>query len=82
VQLEALEDKSGVQVVEVADGSPAAKAGLELEDIITKIDGQAVTENGDIVSKVQSAKAGDKLQLTVKRGDSEKQLEVTLAPAR
>ena len=81
VQLEALEDKSGVQVVEVADGSPAAKAGLELEDIITKIDGQAVTENGDIVSKVQSAKAGDKLQLTVKRGDSEKQLEVTLAPA-
>jgi serine protease Do len=82
VQLEALEDKSGVQVVEVADGSPAAKAGLELEDIITKIDGQAVTENGDIVSKVQSAKAGDKLQLTVKRGGSEKQLEVTLAPAR
>jgi serine protease Do len=81
VQLEALEDKSGVQVVEVADGSPAAKAGLELEDIITKIDGEAVTENGDIVSKVQSAKAGDKLQLTVKRGDSEKQLEVTLAPA-
>ena len=82
VKLEALEDKSGVQVVEVADGSPAAKAGLELEDIITKIDGANVTENGDIVSKVQSAKAGDKLKLTVKRGGSEKELEVTLAPAR
>lgn len=81
VQLEALENNAGVQVVEVADGSPAAKAGLELEDIITKIDGEAVTENGDIVSKVRASKVGDKLKLTVKRGTAEKQLEVTLAPA-
>ena len=80
VQLEALENNDGVQVVEVADGSPAAKAGLELEDIITKVDGESVTGNMDIVSKVQAAKAGDKLKLTVKRGNAEKQLEVTLAP--
>ncbi len=81
VQLEALENNAGVQVVDVADGSPAAKAGLELEDIITKIDGETVTENGDIVSKVRASKVGDKLKLTVKRGTAEKQLEVTLAPA-
>ena len=81
VQLEALDNNSGVQVVEVADGSPAAKAGVELEDIIIKVDGEAVTGNADIVSKVRDAKAGDKLKLTVKRGSAEKQLEVTLAPA-
>jgi len=81
VQLEALENGSGVQVVEVADGSPAAKAGVELEDVIVKVDGAAVTGNKDIVAKVQAAKAGDKLKLTVKRGSAEKELEVTLAPA-
>lgn len=82
VQLEALNDNSGVQVVEVADGSPAAKAGVELEDIITKLDGASVTENADVVSKVRAAKAGDKLKLTVKRGSAEKQLEVTLEAPR
>jgi serine protease Do len=81
VQLEALNDGAGVQVVEVADGSPAAKAGVELEDIIIKVDGAEVTENRDIVTKVQGAKAGDKLKLTVKRGSAQKELEVTLAPA-
>ncbi len=81
VQLEGLSDGAGVQVVEVADGSPAAKAGVELEDIIIKVDGAEVTENRDIVTKVQAAKAGDKLKLTVKRGSAQKELEVTLAPA-
>ena len=82
VKLEATDDNMGVQVVEVADGSPAAKAGLELEDVITKVDGAAVNENADVVSKVRAAKAGDKLKLTVKRGSAEKQLEVTLEAAR
>lgn len=82
VKLEAVDNDGGVQVVEVADGSPAAKAGLELEDTITKIDGAPVTENADVVSKVRAAKAGDKLKITVKRGNAEKQLEVTLESAR
>ncbi len=81
VKLEAVEEGGGVQVVEVADGSPAAKAGIELEDIITAVDGQTVVENGDLVDKVRAAKSGDKLKLTVKRGSAVKQLEVTLAPA-
>ena len=81
VQLEALENNGGVQVVEVADGSPASKAGIELEDVIIKVDGKSVTENADIVEKVRSAKAGDKFKLTVKRGGSEKQVEVTLSSA-
>ena len=82
VQLESLENDKGVQVVEVADGSPASKGGLELEDIITKVDGAAVTENADVVSRVRAAKPGDKLKLTVKRGSAEKQLEVVLEEAR
>ncbi len=79
VKLEAADNGDGVQVVEVADGSPASKAGLELEDIILKVDGVRVEKNDDIVSKVLASKSGDKLKLTIKRGNAEKELEVTLA---
>lgn len=71
----------GVQVVEVADGSPAEKAGLQLEDIITKAGGKEVTSNSDIVAQVRSAKPGDVLKLTVRRKGADKELDVTLAAA-
>jgi serine protease Do len=77
-----LENKGrGVQVFGVADGSPAAKAGLELEDTITKINGLAVQETDDVVDTVIAGKPGDMLKLTVKRGDTEKEIEVTLTEA-
>ncbi len=81
VQLETLDGGKGVQVVEVADGSPAAKGGLELEDVIVKVDGSAVQENGEVVAKVRQAKPGDVLKFTVLRAGKETELQVTLAPA-
>ena len=81
VQLETLDGGKGVQVVEVADGSPAAKGGVELEDVIVKVDGAAVQENGEVVAKVRQAKPGDVLKLTVRRGGAEKELQITLAAA-
>ena len=69
----------GGTVSEIIDGSPAKKAGLELEDLITKIDGKDVGSTGDVASRVRSAAAGDKLKFTVKRGGKEQELEVTLA---
>ncbi|HWB01873.1 MAG TPA: trypsin-like peptidase domain-containing protein [Verrucomicrobiales bacterium] len=70
---------NGVAVVEIIEGSPAQKAGVELEDVILKVDGKAVGNTGDVASRVRSSAPGDKLKLTVKRGDSEKELDVTLA---
>lgn len=71
----------GVQVVEVADGSPAEKAGLQLEDVITKTAGKDVGSTSDIVAQVRSAKPGDVLKLTVRRKGAEKEVDVTLAAA-
>ncbi len=39
---------SAVEVVEVAEGSPAAKAGLRPEDLIVSLDGVPVTDVGDL----------------------------------
>ena len=77
IKMDAAED--GALVSEIMDGSPAKKAGIELEDIITKIDGKAVGSTGDVASRVRAAAAGDKLKFTVKRGGKVQDIEVTLA---
>jgi predicted metalloprotease with PDZ domain len=68
-----------VTVTEVADGSPAQKAGVELEDVITKIDGKAVGGTGDVAARVRSASVGDSISLTVLRGGKEQDLSIKLA---
>lgn len=79
VQLDPVEGGRGAVVYEVVDGSPASKAGLELEDVILKVDGAVIGEPGDLADKVRGSKAGDKLKLTIRRGSEEKELEVTLS---
>lgn len=81
VQLEPAPEGAGALVVEVADGSPAAKAGLELEDVILKVENETVRETGDVVSKVRASKPGDKLKLSVRRNGTVKEIEVTLGAA-
>jgi len=39
---------SGIEVVQVVEGSPAARAGLRPEDVIVEIDGQPVTSTDDL----------------------------------
>src|SRR6266480_3319790 len=39
---------SAVEVVEVVSGSPAARAGLQAEDLITEVDGRAMSDVGDL----------------------------------
>lgn len=78
VQLDPAPDGTGAVVVEVADGSPAARAGLKLEDVILKVGNESVKETSDVVTKVRAAKPGDKLKITIRRAGAEKELEVTL----
>ena len=68
-----------VTVDGTAADSPAAKAGLTAGDVILKVNGKDVGNTGDVISRVQDSAPGDKLKFTVKRGDAEKELEVTLA---
>lgn len=62
----------------VMPGSPAAKIGLRERDIITKVDGHAITPDSSLASKLAQHKPGDKVELTVVREDKEQKISVTL----
>lgn len=62
---------SGAQVVEVLEDGPAAGANLEAEDIITEIDGNAVTDPGSLSATVSEYPEGAEVELTVLRDGEE-----------
>ena len=57
---------------------PAAQAGLQEGDIITAIDGEAVTSGDNLILAVRSKEVGDKVTLTYYRGSTESTVDVTL----
>src|SRR4051794_34127599 len=70
---------SGVEVVQVLDGSPAAAAGLRPEDLIVELDGAPVTDVADIQRLLAVEKIGIRVLVRVLRGGRER--ELTLVPA-
>jgi serine protease Do len=63
----------------VAAGSPAAKAGMQDKDIITKVGDLEVGEKGEVGSLVAEYAPGDTIELTILRGGQTLTVKVTLA---
>jgi len=70
---------SGLLVADVAPNSPAAQAGLQQGDIITKVDGQPVSISNQLGAYVRDKAPGDKVQLTINRSGQEQTVTATLA---
>jgi S1-C subfamily serine protease len=71
--------EAGVEVVQVVEGSPAARAGLRPEDLVVELDGSPVTDVGDIQRLMVVEKIGAPVPVRVLRGGQE--LELALVPA-
>ncbi len=71
----------GAFVRRVIPGSPADDAGIEAGDIITKVNGQAINENSDLVSVLNTLKVGQKIPVEVYRDGKTVKLNVTLSEA-
>ena len=71
--------ESGVEVVQVVEGSPAAEAGLRPEDLIVELDGAAVTDVGDIQRLMVVEKIGAPVPVRVLREGRE--LVLSLVPS-
>jgi S1-C subfamily serine protease len=69
---------SGVLIGGVVSGSPADKAGLKANDVITAVDGTAITSNGQLVQIIQAKTPGTQVKVTYYRGTSKSTVTVTL----
>ena len=68
----------GAYVRAVTDGSAAAKAGMQVGDIITSFDGKEVTSSAEVIELKRQHKAGDEVDVVVHRNGDDVQLKVTL----
>jgi putative serine protease PepD len=62
----------------VAPGSPAASAGLQRGDVVTAINGTAITSTDQFIATIDNFTPGRTVTLTVKRAGQSKQITVTL----
>lgn len=69
---------AGVHVDSIAENSAAGAAGVKVGDIITKVDGQAISSSPELLESIGQHRPGDKIDLTVKRGNSERDFTVVL----
>jgi len=69
----------GALVRQITPGSPAEKAGLQIADLITKIDGRAIEGGDDVVGQIRGFKPGQEVQITYMRDGKEHTVTTTLA---
>jgi putative serine protease PepD len=67
-----------VSVHSVSAGTPGAKAGLLVGDVITKIDSTIVTDEDTLIATIRSHRPGDQVTLTIKRAGVAKTVTLTL----
>ena len=76
---ERVKPEPGVLIVAVGEETPASEAGIMRGDILLAIDGDMVNTAAELQHMILMQDPGDMLELTVKRGDEELTLTVTLA---
>jgi S1-C subfamily serine protease len=78
----ALSAQSGVLITgfanDAAGASPAQQAGLRTGDIITAVNGQAITNSEDLASALLTQSPGTQVAFTIERGSQEQTVRATL----
>lgn len=69
---------TGVCIMSVVDGSPAADAGFKKGDVITTFDGRSISNAKGLKETLTYYAAGETVDVTVQRADNGEYKEVTL----
>lgn len=75
---EKVESTQGIYVGQIALDSNAAKTGLKIGDVITKIDNLKLNKMCDLRCYIYTKKPGEEVNLTILRNNKEQQIKVTL----
>ncbi|HJQ50095.1 MAG TPA: trypsin-like peptidase domain-containing protein [Gaiellaceae bacterium] len=73
-----LDVSGGAKITTIVKGSPAAKAGLKVGDVVTAFNGKAINSADDLTAAVFQAKSGQTVSVTVRRDGETKHLSITL----
>lgn len=76
--IEDTEDSKGVKVTDVDDETPAYKAGVKKEDIITSINGKAVSSVDEIREALKNLKEGDTVKAGITRAGKAQTIDIKL----
>jgi serine protease Do len=74
-----LKVSSGVRITTVGAGSPAGKAGLQINDVIVKFDGQDITTNQQLIDTINRSIIGQVVDMVYWRGADQQTIKVELA---
>ena len=69
---------SGAVVVTVGEGTPAAAAGLQPQDVIVGAEGQRVDDVAGLLTALRRFDPGDTIELTIQRGGERRMVSVAL----
>jgi len=69
---------TGAQLAEITADGAAASAGLQSGDVVTAVDGTPVTSATDLTAQIRAEAGGSTVTLTILRGGSEQDVDVTL----
>ena len=78
VKLEMAFTGPGAKVAEITGGGPAGTAGLAAGDVITKVNDQIIADATSLIVTIRANAPGDRVRLTVVRGDQTLNFPVTL----
>ncbi len=77
-----LENLNGVAVMGVADGGAAKEAGIEVDDIILSVDGEAVNSVPELQERIGRRRPGESVKIELIRSGKTKQVDVVLRNVR
>jgi hypothetical protein len=78
ISIEDVAEGTGAKVVDVTDASPAAKAGITKNDVITAVDGVAINDVTALQEKAADLKAGDTITIKLTRDGKSKEVSVKI----
>ena len=75
VQMEALEDGSGIEVLKVFENTTASAIGLEAKDILLSVNGKPYGDVMDLVAAIGDWRMGHSIEVEIKRGEAKELLK-------
>jgi serine protease Do len=74
-----LDSANGAVLTSIEPGTPAEKAGLQAGDVITAVNGEAISDSNSLRLRISRSAPGSPVRLTVQRAEGPKEVTVTLA---